>query len=120
MNKKKNGVSLCGPTSGYRAMWLFALFDLPVKSKAQRKRYARFRKTLLKLGFAMLQYSVYAQYCTSEEASVAKRNQVREGLPDEGQVRLVSITDKQFGTMEVYLGKRSAPPEEEPQQLMFF
>jgi CRISPR-associated protein Cas2 len=118
--KLKAGISHSGPLSGYRGMWLFALFDLPVKSKEQRKRYTRFRKTLIKAGFMMLQYSVYAQYCTSEEASEAKRRRVREELPDEGQVRLVSITDKQFGSMEVFLGKREGVPEEEPRQLTFF
>lgn len=101
-------------------MWLFALFDLPVKTRDQRRRYSRFRKVLIRYGFSMLQYSVYAQYCQSEDASLAKRRQVRTTLPDEGQVRLVSITDKQFSAMEIYLGKKNSSPEEPPGQLFLF
>lgn len=101
-------------------MWLFALFDLPVMTKEDRRRYTKFRKALLQNGFTKLQYSVYAQYCPSEEASLAKRRAVRSSLPPDGQVRLVSITDKQFSAMEVFLGKTSAEPEEPLGQGLLF
>lgn len=101
-------------------MWLFALFDLPVKEKEQRRAYARFRKLLLEEGFLQLQYSVYALYCASEEASLTKRRRVRDSLPLEGQVRLMSLTDKQFGAMEVYLGKQPEEPEEPLRQGLLF
>jgi CRISPR-associated protein Cas2 len=106
--------------SEYRGMWLFALFDLPVKEKDQRRAYTRFRVKLLSLGFTQMQYSVYAHYCVSEEASVVKRKAVRDVLPEEGQVRLVSITDKQFGAMEIYYGKESGDPESPLGQMLLF
>jgi len=96
------------------------MFDLPVKSKAQRRRYARFRKLLLTDGFCMMQYSVYARYCPSEEAAQAHRELVRAGLSDEGQVRLLAVTDRQFGKMENFVGKRRRTTEEPPKQLMLF
>ena len=37
--------------SGYRSMWLFAMFDLPVDTKKARREYTRFRKALLAQGF---------------------------------------------------------------------
>ena len=40
-------------------MWLFTMFDLPVTTPKAKKRYAQFRKLLIKEGFSMLQYSVY-------------------------------------------------------------
>ena len=49
--------------SGYRAVWIFAMFDLPTDTDKARKDYTHFRKNLLKDGFAMLQYSVYARHC---------------------------------------------------------
>ncbi|MBI5435291.1 MAG: CRISPR-associated endonuclease Cas2 [Planctomycetes bacterium] len=101
-------------------MWLFALFDLPMITKDDRRRYTKFRKVLLQHGFTKLQYSVYAQYCPSEDASLAKRRTIRGALPPDGQVRLVSITDKQFGAMEVFLGKTSAEPEEPLGQGLLF
>ncbi|MCG3131792.1 MAG: CRISPR-associated endoribonuclease Cas2 [Phycisphaerae bacterium] len=106
--------------SGYRPVWLFAMFDLPVKTAADRKRYARFRKLLLNDGFSMMQYSVYARYCASEETAAVHRQLVRDGLPDEGQVRLLAVTDRQFGKMENYIGKRRKRTEDPPRQLMLF
>lgn len=101
-------------------MWLIALFDLPVDSVRRRRAYTRFRKGLLKDGFTMLQFSVYARYCVSEDASVAHRNRIRCTLPDEGQIRVVFLTDHQFGKMEVYTGKKRDVAEQKPVQLEFF
>ncbi len=106
--------------SGYRPVWLFAMFDLPVKTRAQRRRYARFRKLLLSDGFCRMQYSVYARYCASDEAAAPHRAFVRAGLPEEGQVRLLAVTDRQFGKMENYVGKKRGPAENQPVQLMLF
>ena len=106
--------------SEYSAMWLYAMFDLPVDTKRARKEYTRFRKVLICEGFLMLQFSVYARYCISEEASAAHRNRIRDLLPPDGQVRLLSVTDRQFGKQEVYNGKRRKEPETQPQQLLLF
>ena len=106
--------------SGYRPVWLFAMFDLPVKTQAQRRRYAQFRKLLLSDGFCRMQSSVYARYCPSEEAAAPHRERVRAGLPDEGQIRLLQVTDRQFGKMENYVGKTRKSAEDPPRQLMLF
>lgn len=101
-------------------MWLFAMFDLPVTDKAAKRRYVRFRNLLLHEGFSMMQFSVYARHCAGEECARTVRRSVRLGLPPDGQVRLLSVTDRQFGKMEVYFGKKRAPAEDPPQQLMLF
>ena len=106
--------------SGYRALWQFALFDLPTLTKRQRREYTRFRKLLLNQGFTMLQYSVYARYCRSEESAEWIREAIRKELPPSGQVRLVSITDRQFGKMEVFFGKLVEEVEDAPEQLLLF
>ena len=54
----------------------------------------------------MLQFSVYARYCASEEMAVAYRHRVRAGLPPEGYVRVLAVTDHQFGKMESYIGEK--------------
>lgn len=105
--------------SGYKAVWLFAMFDLPVTTREARKKYAEFRKALLKEGFTMLQYSVYARYFGSEEASAIHRQRVRANLPPKGQVRLMTVTDHQFGKMDVYYGISKVRAEKPPQQLTF-
>lgn len=101
-------------------MWLVTMFDLPVDTPAARRRYTRFRKTLLDAGFMMIQYSVYARYCESEDAAEVKRCVVRGNLPVQGAVRMLSFTDRQFGKMEQYLGKTRAGPHEPPGQLLLF
>lgn len=106
--------------SEYRAVWLFAMFDLPVDSKEARKRYARFRKSLLRQGFCMLQFSVYARHCATEESSEVIRQGVRSVLPPDGQVRLLGVTERQFGKMEVYYGKTRRRTEEPAPQFMLF
>jgi len=105
-------------TSEFRGVWLFAMFDLPVTTDEARKEYARFRKALLTEGFAMLQFSVYARYFGDEEASREHRKRLRAVLPPEGQVRLLTVTDKQFSKMEVFNGRRREETEEPPPQMM--
>jgi CRISPR-associated protein Cas2 len=106
--------------SEYKGMWLFAMFDLPVVEKEERRRYTQFRKALLKDGFMMMQFSVYARYCPTEDASKVHRKRVRSVLPPEGYVRLLAVTDKQFGKMESFIGKKKQSTEEPPPQLELF
>jgi CRISPR-associated protein Cas2 len=106
--------------SEFQAMWLFAMFDLPVKEPEDRREYTRFRTALLHQGFSMLQYSVYARYYASEEATAAQRKFLRGILPPGGEVRLLAVTEHQFGKMEVYREKSRDNAEAPPEQLMFF
>lgn len=101
-------------------MWMFAMFDLPVDTKEHRKEYAQFRKLLLKLGFTMLQFSVYAKHLPSEDAAMHLGNIVGLAVPPRGQVRLLTVTDRQFGKMDVYSGKKRTQTEEAPEQFGLF
>ncbi len=106
--------------SGYRAVWIFTMFDLPTDTKKARKDYTHFRKNLLKNGFSMLQYSVYVRHCASEENADVHYNRVKNFLPPDGEVRLITITDKQFGRMHTFLGKMRKPAPSPPRQLELF
>jgi CRISPR-associated protein Cas2 len=101
-------------------MWLFALFDLPVVTRVQRKRAVKFRNLLLREGFSMLQLSVYARYCASEDIGDRFVDRLRGQLPPEGQVRLLLVTDRQFGKMRVFYGKTAKEPEPPPSQRLLF
>lgn len=96
------------------------MFDLPVKSSANKRAYVRFRKLLLREGFSMLQFSVYAKFCASRENAAKYCKYIEAGLPPDGQVRVVMITDKQFGEMAVFYGRMPEKPEEPPEQLLLF
>ena len=101
-------------------MWLAAMFDLPTDTKAARRAYQEFRGALLEDGFTMLQYSVYARHCPSEENAQAHENRVRMFLPPDGEVRLLVFTDKQFSRMKVFHGKTRKATEKAPEQISFF
>jgi len=106
--------------SGYRIVWIVAMFDLPTDTKQARKDYTVFRKALLKDGFAMFQYSVYARHCASEENAHVHYRRVKAFLPPDGEVRLFSLTDRQFSRMETYWGKKRRPEPPSPKQLELF
>ncbi len=106
--------------SEYRSVWLFVLFDLPVDNKEARRRYRQFRDFLLKEGFSQLQFSVYARFHGSFGKAEATSKRIRQMIPPDGRVRLLIVTDRQFGKMEVFYGKKYVPTEEPPPQLMLF
>lgn len=106
--------------SGYRFVWVLTLFDLPTDTALERKRYAQFRKFLIKNGFDMMQYSVYMRYCSSYENATVHIQRVSEKVPPDGEVRIIVITDKQFERMHIFQGKMRKPPEKAPRQLELF
>lgn len=106
--------------SGYRWMWVVAMFDLPVDSQEGRRQYARFRKALIKDGFVRMQFSVYARHTASRENAEVHIKRVEAALPPEGEVRVLTVTDKQFERMRVFWGKYRQPTEPPPAQLELF
>jgi CRISPR-associated protein Cas2 len=106
--------------SGYRCMWIVAMFDLPVDTKKARREYAIFRKGLLKDGFARMQFSVYMRHCASEENADVHVQRVERMVPPDGEVRILTVTDKQFERMRVFWGKMRKPVEPPPAQMELF
>lgn len=98
-------------------MWICAMFDLPTDTRKARRDYTRFRKNLLDDGFTMLQYSVYVRHCASRENADVHFKRVEGFLPPDGEIRILSFTEKQFQSMRVFWGKRRKPPEPTPKQL---
>lgn len=96
------------------------MFDLPVDSKAARREYTRFVKHLKRDGFTRMQFSVYARHSASKENAAAHIARVKAYLPPDGEVRIVTITDKQFERMNVFWGKTRRRPEKPPCQLELF
>lgn len=101
-------------------MWVMVMFDLPTSTKEDRRNYTRFRKKLVENGFMQLQFSVYARPCMSDDTAQNFRVKIEKWVPRFGQVRIMLFTDKQWGRMEVFFGKKRAPTEEAPQQLTIF
>lgn len=106
--------------SGYRMMWLYVMFDLPVGSRKERKAATSFRKFLLDQGFEMAQFSVYLRFAESKESAETFVRRIRTALPHKGNVHIVTITDKQFGNACVYTGQKREHRSERPDQLALF
>lgn len=106
--------------SEYRIMWVLVFFDLPTDTKKERKAAADFRKKLIADGFIMFQFSIYMRHCPSMENASVHVKRVKNILPDLGQVGILTITDKQFGSMELFMEKKVRKPPVEYLQLELF
>src|SRR5690554_433529 len=106
--------------SEYRIMWVLVFFDLPTNTKKDRKNYNIFRKKLIQDGFTMFQFSIYLRHCASRENAEVHIKRVKSILPPTGQVGILCITDKQFGKMELFVGKKEEKVKTPYQQLELF
>ena len=84
--------------------WIMAMFDLPVLTDAQKKTASRFRKDLLDHGYLMIQWSIYARPCVSYEQMDSHIAKVKAITPAAGNVRLMFITDEQWGRSVTVIG----------------
>ena len=101
-------------------MWVLVFFDLPTDTKKERKKASDFRKKLLKDGFSMFQFSIYMRFCASRENAEVHTKRVKINLPEKGHVAILSITDRQFGLMELFYGVDKVETEKPSQQLELF
>jgi CRISPR-associated protein Cas2 len=104
----------------YRIMWVLVFFDLPTETAIERKVASKFRKEIMRDGFTMFQFSIYLRYCPSRENADVHIKRVKNQLPEKGHVGIMCVTDKQFGMMEIFYGKKVAEKEEPMQQLELF
>ena len=95
-------------------MWTLVLFDLPTTSVLLRKAYEKFRKNLLRLGFEMLQKSVYLRWEDSDIAAQTLQKRVQEFLPQDGQVTILPLTQRTWQNVCVMVDGRPRTPREKP------
>lgn len=98
-----------------RFMKILVFFDLPVKTKAERRTAAKFRNFLLMDGCHMVQLSVYARICNGTDSTAAHRLHLAAVVPSKGSVRMLVITEKQYSNIQILLGKPTV--YDEPQQM---
>ena len=104
-----------------RFMRILVFFDLPVKTSAQRREATQFRKFLLNDGYHMIQYSVYARVCNGHDAVQKHTLRLKRCLPENGSIRVLVITEKQYGSIEVLLGNYcEADQDFQSEQLSIF
>lgn len=106
--------------SEYRIMWVIVFFDLPTETKKDKKAYTTFRKHLQTDGFTMFQQSIYVRHCASMENADVHIKRVNSFLPEFGHVAIMCITDKQFGNIKIFYGKKQQKTNAPGQQLQLF
>ena len=106
--------------NAYRIMWILVFFDLPTETPKERKIASLFRKNIMKDGFQMFQFSIYMRHCSSRENAEVHIKRVKTILPEKGHVGIMCVTDKQFGMMEIFHGKKIVSANAPVQQLEMF
>jgi len=101
-------------------MWVMVMYDLPTETKTERRIASRFRKDIMANGFTMFQFSLYVRHCASRENADVHIKRVKQILPEKGEIGIMCITDKQFGSIELFRGKKISERPGTPQQLELF
>lgn len=102
-------------------MRMIVFFDLPVKTAEERKIANKFRKSLIKDGYSMLQLSVYSRIVRGRDALAKHQKRLLQMLPEEGNVRCLEVTEKQYASMKLLIGTpRSQEKQINAQQFLLF
>lgn len=92
----------------YKVMRMICMFDLPVDTKNEQREYRKFRNYIISEGFVMIQYSVYVRVCPNREYAQSLSKRIQKNVPKQGNVRLLSVTEKQYSDMKLLVGKNNA------------
>lgn len=87
------------------------MFDLPMETADEKRRYRQFRKNLLREGFIMMQFSVYIRTCPNKDFVTRMEKRIQKIVPPEGNIRLVTITEKQYQNIKLLIGSKSLQEE---------
>ena len=68
----------------------------------------------------MFQFSIYLRHCPSRENADVHVKRVKAALPEHGNIGILTVTDKQFGMMELFQGKKQTEVDTPYQQLELF
>ena len=88
-------------------MRIFVFFDLPTDTPEDKKNYSIFRKKLMKLGYSMIQYSVYSKSINVQTKKEREENKLINILPTSGDVRMLCVTENQYQNIKILKGQKS-------------
>ena len=106
--------------SGYRCMWVMAMFDLPVDTKKHRAQATKFRQFLLDQGFEMSQFSNYLRLVNGQEQFDAHARRIETNLPERGDVFIFQFTDRQYENIVRFSDQSRKARKKNPDQIALF
>ncbi|WP_454920507.1 CRISPR-associated endonuclease Cas2 [Abiotrophia defectiva] len=95
----------------YESMRLLCMFDLPMETIQDKRVYRYFKKLLVEQGFERLQYSVYYRTCPNRSFASKFHKKLKEAIVPNGNIRLISVTEKQFEEMVLIVGGKTRQEE---------
>ena len=93
-------------------------FDLPTETLEDKREYRKFHKVLIKNGFLMMQESVYCRMLLTPSAGRAVLDVIRKNRPSKGLVQIMTVTEKQFSSMEYITGEHHSEVIESDERLI--
>lgn len=99
-------------------MRILVFFDLPVVTQKEKKAAAKFRRFLLKDGYHMIQWSVYSRICNGIDSIATHQARLKQNLPVKGSVRSLTLTEKQYESIDVLLGEKTFDDDSESTELI--
>ena len=91
---------------------------LPTETAKDRHEYSKFRRSLLKSGFMMMQESVYIKLALNQNNALSVVESVRKIKPAKGLVQVLTITEKQFQRMEFITGEHHSEIVDSDERLL--
>ena len=99
-------------------MRVLVFFDLPTETSENRREYRKFHKLLIKNGFLMMQESLYCRMLLTPSAGNAVLGVLRKNRPPNGIVQILTVTEKQFASIEYLTGGHHSEVLESDERLI--
>lgn len=99
-------------------MRIIVFFDLPIETAKNKRDYSRFRRFLIKEGFIMMQESVYCKLALNMTVADSVTGRVRKNKPPEGIVQMLTVTEKQYNSMEFVVGTKQSEVVDSDERLI--
>lgn len=89
----------------YRFMRTLLFFDLPTLEQCDLKAYRKFIREIKKIGFYMLQESVYVKMSIDRQSQIATISKIKKLSPNKGDIMILTVTEKQFSQIQIIVGE---------------
>lgn len=99
-------------------MRILVFFDLPTETLENKREYRKFHRLLIKNGFLMMQESIYCRMLLTQSASKTVLETIKRNRPTQGIVQVMTVTEKQFESMEYITGKYHSEVIESDERLI--
>lgn len=88
-------------------MYIYAILNFPLHSKAGREEHKLFVKTLLSDGFHKLHKNLYVRHCTTLNNALIHKRRLQQQLFEKCNVSLIFTLDRQNEYSYHYLGRKT-------------